>query len=79
MGSSGVRFEVGGRGLKFSYWSKFHVIIITGSGNMTILFYKGLTRNPEIGNTPSEFCPISGDGGELWIPNLARMSLVEYY
>ena len=23
---------------------------------------------------PSEFCPISGDWGELWIPNLARMS-----
>ena len=22
----------------------------------------------------SEFCPISGDWGELWIPNLARMS-----
>ena len=36
----------------FSYWSKFHVNIITGSGIMTILFYKGLTRNPEIGNTP---------------------------
>ena len=34
--------------VKFSYWSKFHVIIITGSGVMTIGFYKGLTRNPEI-------------------------------
>ena len=28
---------------------------------------------------PSEFCPISRDWGELWIPNLARMSLIEYY
>ena len=28
---------------------------------------------------PSEFCPISGDWGELWIPNLARMSLTECY
>ena len=37
--------------VKFSYWNKFHVNIITGSGIMTILFYKGLTRNPEIGNT----------------------------
>ena len=37
--------------VKFSYWSKFHVNIISGSGIMTILFYKGLTRNPEIGNT----------------------------
>ena len=35
--------------------------IVTGSGFMTVSFYKGLTRNPEIGNTPSEFCPISGD------------------
>ena len=37
---------------KFSNWSKFHVNIITGSGVMTIFFYKGLTRNPEIGSTP---------------------------
>ena len=63
--------------VKFSHWSKFHVNIITGSGIMTIFFYKGLTRNPEI--PPSEFCPISGDWGELWIPNLARMSLIEFY
>ena len=34
-----------------SYWSKFHVNNITGSGVMTIFFCKGLTRNPEIGNT----------------------------
>ena len=31
--------------MKFSYWSKFYVNIITGSG-------KGLTRNLEIWNTP---------------------------
>ena len=37
--------------VKFSYWSKFHVNTITGSGVMTISFYKSLTRNPEIGNT----------------------------
>ena len=35
-----------------SYWSKFYVNIITGSGVMTIYFYKRLTRNPEIGNIP---------------------------
>ena len=29
--------------------------------------------------TPSEFCPISGDRGELGMPNLARMSLMKYY
>ena len=37
---------------KFSCWSKFHLNIITGSGVMTIYFYKGLTRNSEIRNTP---------------------------
>ena len=36
----------------FSYSSKFHVNIIIGSGVMTIFVYKGLTKNPEIGNTP---------------------------
>ena len=36
--------------VKFSYWCKFHVII-TGSAVITISFYKGLTRNPEIRNT----------------------------
>ena len=38
--------------VKFSYWSMFHVNIFTGSGIMTIFFCNGLTRNPEIGNTP---------------------------
>ena len=48
--------------VKFSYWSKFHVNIITGSGVMIIFFYKGLTRNPEIGNTP------------VWVlPNIWRL------
>ena len=38
--------------VRFSNWSKFHVNIITGSRVMTIVVYKGLTRNPYIGNTP---------------------------
>ena len=51
--------------VKFSYWSKFHVNIITGSGIMTIFFYKGLTRNPEIGNT------------HVWVfPNIWRLGWV---
>ena len=33
-----------------SYWSKFHVNIMTGSGVMTIFVYEQMTRNPEIGN-----------------------------
>ena len=37
---------------KISHWSKFALNIFTGSGVMTIFFYKWLTRNPEIGNTP---------------------------
>ena len=37
--------------VKFIYWSKFHVNIITGSGIITIFFYKGSTRNREIRNT----------------------------
>ena len=28
---------------------------------------------------PPELCPRSGDWGKLWIPNLSRMSLIEYY
>ena len=35
-----------------SYWSKFHVNIMTGSGVMVFFIYKGLSRNPESGNTP---------------------------
>ena len=34
-----------------SFVSKFHFNIITGFGVMTFFVYKGLTRNPEIGNT----------------------------
>ena len=49
----------------FSYWSKFHVNIITDSGIMTIFFYKGLTRNPKIGNTT------------VWVlPNIWRLRRV---
>ena len=61
------------------HWSRFHAIIITGSGVMIICFYKGLARNSEIGNTPSEFCSISGDCGNEKIPNLERTSLIKCY
>ena len=36
--------------VNFSYWFKFLVNIITGSGVVTVSFYKRLTRNPEIEN-----------------------------
>ena len=41
----------------FNYKSKFHVNTIIGSGVMRISFYKGLTRNSEIGNTPMLVLP----------------------
>ena len=51
--------------VKFSYWCKFHVNIIAGSGIVTIFFYEGLTRNPEIGNT------------HVWVlPNIWRLGQV---
>ena len=43
--------------VKLSYLSNFHVNIITGSGVMIIFFYKGLTRNPEIGYNPAWVLP----------------------
>ena len=38
--------------VNFSFSSKFHGNIFTGSGVMTICFYTRLTWNPEIRNTP---------------------------
>ena len=65
--------------LKFNYWSKFQVNIITGSGVTAIFVYKRSTRNPEIRILQFEFCPISGDWGELGIHYLALMSLMKLY
>ena len=63
--------------------------LVTDLGFMSIsslvleLWQFSFIRNwPEIRKSeipPSEYCPISGDWGELWIPNLARMSLLECY
>ena len=51
--------------VKFSYWSKFNVNTITGSRIKTIFFYKGLTKNQEIGNT------------HVWgLPNIWRLEQV---
>ena len=65
--------------VKFSYWSKFLVNIITGSGVMIVFVYKGLTSILEIGNPPSEVCPTSVDWDESGSINLARMSLIKSY
>ena len=42
-------------------------------------FYKRLTRNPEIGNTPVQVLPNIWRLGELEIPNLARMFVIKCY
>ena len=63
--------------VKFSCCFKLHVNIIAGSRVMTIFLYKGLNRNPEIGNTPVWVLPIIWKPGELGIPNLARMFLIK--
>ena len=47
-----------------SHWSKFHVSNITGSGVMTIYFYKGCTKD-------CDWRLETGDWGELEIQNLA--------
>ena len=74
--------------VKFSYWSKFHVNIITGSGIMTIFFYNGLTRNPEIGNTPIWVLPniwrlrrVSDTkfGSDEMLPNAAKFQVYSFY
>ena len=51
--------------VKFSYCSKFYVNIMTGFKNISIFFYKELTRNLEIRNTP------------VWVfPNIWRLGKV---
>ena len=49
--------------VKFSYWSKFHVNIITGSGVMTVSFIRDWPKIWKSEIPPSGFCPISGDWG----------------
>ena len=65
--------------VSFSYWSKFHVNIITSSRVMAIFLCKGLTRNWKSEIPPSKFCSIYGNWGKLEIPNLSRMSLMKCY
>ena len=65
--------------LKRSYWSKFHVNIITSSRVMAIFLYKGLTRNLEIGSTPIGILSNIWRKGKLEKPNLSRMSLMKCY
>ena len=64
-------------------------ILVTGPSFMSIsslvleLWQFSFIRDwPEIWKLEiplSKFCPISGDWGELWVPNLTRMSLIKFY
>ena len=63
----------------FLHWSKFHVNIMTGSGVMTISYYKGLSRNPETRNNTVWVLPISGGWGEREISNSAWIFLIKFY
>ena len=66
--------------VNFSYWSKFHVNIITGSGLVTIFFFiRDRLEMRKLEMPPSDFCPISGYRSKLGIPNLARMFFIKYY
>ena len=63
--------------------------LVTGPSFMSIsslvleLWQLSFIRDwPEIWKSkipPSAFCPISGEWGKLWIPNLVRMFLLECY
>ena len=65
--------------IKFSYWSKFHVNVITGSTVITIFVDKGLTRNPEIENTPIWVLPNIWKMGQVRGTVLVEMSLIKCY
>ena len=65
--------------IRFSYWSKLHVNIITGLELRELSFTRDLPVIQKSEIPLSEFCPISGDWDELGIPNLAQMSLPKSY
>ena len=66
----------------FSYRFNFDVNIMTGSLVLELWQFTFMRDWSEIQKSeipPSGFYPISGDTGELGIPNLERMSLMKYY
>ena len=63
----------------FSDWSKFHVNIVTGSGVITIFYYKGFTRNLEIGNTSVWVLPSIWKLGQVRNTKFGTKSLIKYY
>ena len=64
--------------VKFSYWFKFYVNIITGSG-VQFSFIRDWPEIRKLKIPPSKFCPIPGDQGKLGIVNLAQKSQTKCY
>ena len=64
--------------VNFSYWSKYHVNIITVSG-VTTIFLRDWLEIRKLEIPPSKFYPIYGDWSELGMPNLAQMPLIKSY
>ena len=60
----------------FSYWFKFDVNIIIVS---RVSFIRDWLEICKLETSPSEFCPISGNWGNLGIPNLTKMFLMKFY
>ena len=74
MTSTSIFFDVVSL-FKFRYWSVSSLVL-------ELWQFPFIRDWPEIWKweiPPSEFCPISEDWSELWIPNLAWMSLIECY
>ena len=65
--------------VKFSYWSKFMSMPSLVLELWQFLFIKVWPEIRKLEIPPSEFCPISGDWGELVIPNLVGMFLMKCY
>ena len=65
--------------VKFSYWSKFHVNIITGSRVTTFFFIRNWPDISDIGNTLVWVLHNIWRLGQVGVSNLARMSLVKSY
>ena len=65
----------------FSYWFTFHVFMSISSLALGLWEFPFISDWPEIRKQelpPPDFCPMSGDCGELEMPNSARLSLIKF-
>ena len=64
--------------VKFSYWSKFHVISSLVLESWQFSFIRDWLEIWKSEIPPFEFWSVSGDCGELGIPKLAQMFLIKW-